>query len=722
MNFPNFSSSISFQLEDKVLNAFFKIQSFEFVYNHQEIYEWVNNNILSSSPSMQSKPLSLILPNHKSLEKRRFSFGGTPDRDFEWLMSQIVIKCCAEVFNLSILTKENDRVSSLRVRHTKVLLDQFEEKRNGAYETKLLKMLLGNRHWSTELMIESFRWSLDNSERENTLRKIHTRGSPIDIGVSLVKLSSYGNAIKLDLTMHTLSLEYSSALTDLLTRLKTCVEQYGFKTSRKKLFELPEMSECFDQTPNENTIMPKILINAKITDVTSFLFTNHDACILISLTEISLARTQQITVFKLDELNLAVKNTVSEQSSGLFSLSDFTEVFTKLKLIQVEYIMKIRPKLPTLKQFNIYIVNDATINDPAIMWNTNLHMQCLTLFRDTKQFLKGFLPNSFNTYAVRATSTNSCDDEKFSNELSKTVFEIYAKNNLELGIKLSERHSMQVSFENFFLSTKEQTIISIDKVLISIDDAHIFTFTDASMEFLRVEKATSLEYLRTERANYDHFVFPINKVWITRLGSFKVIFPYDHDFADAFQNEFNSLVKWLKDLHGVERKPFTNDSPLPSDMVIQIKEFLFEMSDDPFEVKLRDNYVLLVDEYHESINRQQILEQKIQQIVSDRLLLPAETLAELYAKLFAKNSEVYIQRSKKFKETGPTRTRLFAWTLSDVEFMIMADPSLHGPNNVTRMMREIDADSPWPEDGLDFVTLWCRAINFSCSEWKFLLR
>lgn len=695
------------------MNTYFKVKSFQFVYNHEEIFEWVNNNILSSSPSTQSKPLSLILPTHKTLEKRRFSFGGTPDRDFEWLMNQIIIKCCAEVFSLSLLTKVNNRVSSLSVSHVKVLLDQFEGKRNNTYENKLLKMLLGTRHWSTELMVESFWWSLDNATRDDTLRKIHTRGSPIYVGVSLVKLSSYGNAIKLDLTLHTLRLEYSSELTDLLIRLKECVGQYGFKTSRKRIFELPEVDECFEQTSNDsNKIMPKILINAKFTDVTSFLFTNHDACIMLSLTEISLARTQQITVFKLDELHLAVKNAVAQEHNAVFHLSDFTEIFTNLKLIRVEYLMKTRPKLPTLKQFNIHIVNDS-----VFMWNTNLHMQCLTLFRDGQQFLRDFLPDKYISSMTEKTSTNSCDDEKSSNGFSKTVFEVYAENNLELGIKLSERHSMQIFIENLYLSTKEHTEISIEKMFINIDDAHIFTITEAVMH-----SAPSLEFLRVERANYENLVCPVNKVWVTTLGSFKIIFPYDHDFADAFQNELNSLIKWLKGLHGIQRKPFTDDSPLPSDMLIQIKEFLLEMSDDPFEVKLRDNYVLLVDEYHESIKRQQLFEQKIQQILADRLLLPAETLAELHASLVKKNSEIYIQRSKKIKEAGPTRTRLFAWILTDVEFMVMADPALHGPANVVRMMREIDADSPWPEDGLDFVTLWCRAVNFSCTEWKFLLR
>lgn len=153
-----------------------------------------------------------------------------------------------------------------------------------------------------------------------------------------------------------------------------------------------------------------------------------------------------------------------------------------------------------------------------------------------------------------------------------------------------------------------------------------------------------------------------------------------------------------------------------------MKEFLLELSDDPFEVKLRDNYVLLVDEYHESLKRKQLFDHKIQELCSKRLLLPTGTIEELYSNLVKKNSEIYIQRSQKINEAGPTRTRLFAWILTDLQIMAMADPSIHGKDNVTNVMREIDADSPWPEEGLDFVTLWCRAVNISCSEWKFMLR
>ncbi|KAJ8927257.1 hypothetical protein NQ314_020308 [Rhamnusium bicolor] len=45
---------------------------------------------------------------------------------------------------------------------------------------------------------------------------------------------------------------------------------------------------------------------------------------------------------------------------------------------------------------------------------------------------------------------------------------------------------------------------------------------------------------------------------------------------------------------------------------MNIKEFLFEMSDDPFEVKLRDNFELLEDEYNESLKRQKMLKDKVQ--------------------------------------------------------------------------------------------------------------
>lgn len=52
----------------------------------------------------------------------------------------------------------------------------------------------------------------------------------------------------------------------------------------------------------------------------------------------------------------------------------------------------------------------------------------------------------------------------------------------------------------------------------------------------------------------------------------------------------------------------------------------------------------------------------------------------------------------------------------------MVDPSIYGKANVIKIMQEIDCDSPWPEEGIEFSTLWCRVISFKCTEWKFQLR
>lgn len=49
--------------------------------------------------------------------------------------------------------------------------------------------------------------------------------------------------------------------------------------------------------------------------------------------------------------------------------------------------------------------------------------------------------------------------------------------------------------------------------------------------------------------------------------------------------------------------------------------FIVQLSDDPFEVKLGDNYDLLKDECNEGIKRKKVLDQKIQETRS-RVIIP----------------------------------------------------------------------------------------------------
>ncbi|XP_036342075.1 protein KIAA0100-like isoform X2 [Rhagoletis pomonella] len=677
-------------LENDILNLYVKLKTFQIIYNHCEIYDWVHNNFLSrqrSSPQpLQLSQKQRSLPDHLGTE----TFYAFPTENalgsglLEGILKRTVVKGCAEFWNVSILMKLDDENAAMSVSHTRFLLEQIEEKRSSSYGNRMLNLILNQRHWSTELMIESLWWSLGNSINDtNNLKKSHSPGSPFFLGLSLVKLSSYASVTKLEVSIHTLRTEYSMSLAEFIVKSVNCVKQYGgLNSSTVSAGKRPLRG----QLAGTNPISSGLLISARIKDITAYFINHHQACLLLSFSDISLSRKQQVSSFKFEEFQMAIMRSMNSSS---LCLNDFTDIFASCKTVRIEHEKN-------ENKISVYIPSNTEGT-----WNSNLHMHILTLARDMRDLC---------TELALPQPDPEMKSERFQRPW---IIELSAELSTVFEIKLSERRTVQWFVENLFFSHKEENFISAENIFIKIDDQHIFTLKD-----IDVQSLARLDMLTQERVNCDGFVLLTNKVWVTTIGAFKAIFPYDHDFYDAIQNEFVSHFKWLKLVHNYKKKAFTASSPLPSDMVIQIKEFLLEISDDPFEVKLRDNYVLLVDEYLEGLKRKAIFDKKI----AERCLVPASTIESLYASLVQKNSEIYIQRSKKIRESGPVRTRLLAWIMTDVEIMAMADPSVHGADNVARIMRDIDCESPWPEEGLEFTTLWCRSVNISCTEWKFMLR
>lgn len=72
--------------------------------------------------------------------------------------------------------------------------------------------------------------------------------------------------------------------------------------------------------------------------------------------------------------------------------------------------------------------------------------------------------------------------------------------------------------------------------------------------------------------------------------------------------------------------------------------------------------------------------------------MPQGKLEQLHQNLDRMNANIYVQRSKQLKQ-APSRTRLFAWLMSDVEILALADPSIHGAEQVVNIMTEIDIDT-----------------------------
>lgn len=74
------------------------------------------------------------------------------------------------------------------------------------------------------------------------------------------------------------------------------------------------------------------------------------------------------------------------------------------------------------------------------------------------------------------------------------------------------------------------------------------------------------------------------------------------------------------------------------------------------------------------------------------VMIPAGKVEELYNTLSILSTRIYIKRSKLMKEQG-TRTRLFAWLVSDLQLLALTDPTIHGPENVVDNMTQIDPES-----------------------------
>ena len=241
-----------------------------------------------------------------------------------------------------------------------------------------------------------------------------------------------------------------------------------------------------------------------------------------------------------------------------------------------------------------------------------------------------------------------------------------------------------------------------------------------SLEDLVLSAVPRSEKLSAERRRMEGAVLESNKCFLVAIKSFTFTQPYQFNFYQVVLQDIVGVFKWLKMLH--KKKSSSDNSDLPRDILINIQHFKFELADDPFEIKLRDNYVLREDEYLESQKRLQIFGQKIEELRKKNLMFPKEKIEELLSNLSKKNADIFVQRAKELGKME-SRTRLFECNLGRVEVAVLADPSMLGQDNVLGHMMQCDPQSPWPDPStLSFTTLWCRWVKLEAEFVTFHLR
>ena len=284
---------------------------------------------------------------------------------------------------------------------------------------------------------------------------------------------------------------------------------------------------------------------------------------------------------------------------------------------------------------------------------------------------------------------------------------------LSLSLELSSaKLTAFVSEANYISLAAERTSVSwhggalhgyCPELAAGFDGHSIFSFKEVEVKLL-----PELEEVILHRCAFPTLRTLRNRGWAFSFASVTIEFPYQYDFSRTLDAAVG-VQKWLKGLHQCGHPA---SAVLPPDLLLKVTHFSWVFLDDVFEVKLRDNYELMKDESKESAKRLQLLDAKVAALRKQHgELLPARKIEELYASLEKKNIEIYIQRSRRLYANTPMRRALLTWTLSHLELVAMADESFHGTERVLEQMRDLDSVSPFPPEGLEMVTQWCRMMK-----------
>ena len=351
-------------------------------------------------------------------------------------------------------------------------------------------------------------------------------------------------------------------------------------------------------------------------------------------------------------------------------------------------------------------------------WQPSLHLTLLRAVKDVEE-LKNLVTST--TSPITPPSPEAISNPKLP---STTTLHLGVSDKLTISLHTGQ-HTMKLLLSSITAKLAPPSGVSwmqAPKARIKLDrleEGRARFHEVAALEEIVISLVPKSDKLSAERRRMEGSTVSENRCLVVAMANLSITQPYQFPLHKVVFGEVMGAVKWLKTLHGKPKKDGDSEG-LPKDLLINVKSFRLELSDDPFEVKLRDNYELKEDEYLESEKRMKVLEQRIEEMRRKNFMFPKEKIDELLAKMKVKNAEIYVQRAKRFCEP---RTRLLEWVVMGLEVTVVADPSLQGKANVLRHMKECDREAPWPPDShLSFSTLWCRWVKLEAASFSVQLR
>ncbi|GAB6029832.1 hypothetical protein CHUAL_005542 [Chamberlinius hualienensis] len=526
---------------------------------------------------------------------------------------------------------------------------------------------------------------------DNPNKKHHYWNTPIFVGVILfeAKQKAPSNGYKIESMIDCLHLEWNPSLQNLLLQIHKCIHQMKAITGSKQLSQ----SEETPASSRKSLAISKENVHVALTNTNIFASCAEKVIFLLRADSGNL-ETQS------DGLNLSAEGTKLVQvtaNAPHFPCNKSTELKQAICQMETCYVSYRQ----TNNKLSVIIKQQMFFE-----WTTTIHMAAYSILSDIQAVKSQIVPTKLSQGSAPTAAPRR--GRKINVNLS-------VNGQMDLTVCLSSRHTMKLKSQQFCLDSTQKSIkLTSDETVLELDDHHVITLIKPEI--------SSVPNTREERQSFEILQTKENNAWNIKFPSVNIRFPHEYNFAEAFSEEAISIMKWLKVVHKMKKSEDETLNSLPPDLYFKIYDICIEICDDPFEIKLRDNYELLEDEFHESEKRMNMLNAKVEELRKTHLYLPAAKVEELYKNLVERNANIYIKRSRQLYSSGSSRTQLFLARGSNIEIVALADISMLGRDNIVTHMRNMDPDSQWPDEEPSFTTLWCRMVQFSASNMTWHLR
>lgn len=336
-----------------------------------------------------------------------------------------IIQGCAEFWNVNFGWKNSNSNASLACSGLKVKLDQLTDIRSTnnnenifyfnktlminfitdtKYDSIFSHLLLGMRHWSTELLIDSAWFQIGNGE--TPLKKYHSWGTAFFVGVALIKWGSHlSGGTKIEAMFDCLRIEWGPNVANIIIQLIQCLNDYRRKQYKK--------SQTIAIKKPEN----KLSINVSLTNVNIFTLSEKKFCLMNRFDTVTVEKS--ISKFGLVISGFKVADIVPKK--GHFICQRAEEMNSSncyVKLSRWEF-----DKRNIKMQF---------LEEVDVQWSPNIHLKLMNIFKEFKLFKENF----------KTEMPDQVIEKKVTENKTKRSWKCTFKGDIYVRAILSQKHSL----------------------------------------------------------------------------------------------------------------------------------------------------------------------------------------------------------------------------------------------------------------------------------------